>query len=266
MKNLSGKIAVVTGAGSGIGRALAKTLAAQGCNLALSDINETGLAETRQMLPNSIKCETWRVDVADRGAMQQFAVDVLAKFDVVDIVINNAGVALGGTFEENTYEEIEWQLSINLWGVIHGSKEFLPHLRKRPEAALVNLSSIFGIVAVPEVSAYNMSKFAVRALNEALWQELADTNITVTSVHPGGIKTNIAQSARLSTGAVERNTEMVEALEKAFITTAEKAADVIVSGIRKKKKKVLIGIDAKIVDKIQRIAPVGYTKAVSLLL
>lgn len=266
MKDLNGKVAVITGAGSGIGRALAQNLAAKGCGLALSDVNEAGLAETRRLLPPTTACATWKVDVSDRAAMKRHAEDVLAKFSVVDIMINNAGVALAGKFEDNTYEEIEWQLGINLWGVIHGCKEFLPHLRKRPEAALVNLSSIFGIIAVPDVSAYNMSKFAVRALNEALWQELSDTNITVTSVHPGGIKTNIAQSARFSEKALAEKNELTNALEKAFITTADKAAASIVSAIRGKKKKVLVGIDAKILDKVQRIAPQSYPRIVSLFI
>lgn len=266
MKNLNGKVAVITGAGSGIGRALAQNLAAKGCSLALSDVNEAGLSETRQLLPPAATCATWKVDVSDRSAMRRHAEDVIDKFGVVDIVINNAGVALAGNFEDNTYEEIEWQLGINLWGVIHGCKEFLPHLRERPEAALVNLSSIFGIVGMPEFSAYCMSKFAVRALNEALWQELADTSITVTSVHPGGIKTNIAKRAKVSEKMREERPEFQEEFEKAFITTPEKAAEAIVTAIRGKKKKVMVGIDAKIMEKIQRLAPTGYPRAVSLFI
>jgi len=265
MKQLEGKTAVVTGAGSGIGRELAKELSNKGCNLALSDINELALTETASMLTGSGKVQTWKFDVSDRAAMATFAKETIEAFGAVDIVINNAGVALTGTFEENSYDELEWIIGINLWGVIYGCKEFLPHLKTRPEASLVNLSSIFGIVSVREFSGYNITKFGVRGLSEALRLELRETNVTVTCVHPGGIKTNIARSARSSKRVGEELDAFVTSFEKNFITTPEAAAKAIVRGIQKKKKRVLVGADAHLVDRVARALPTSYERVTELI-
>ncbi|MGB5501158.1 MAG: SDR family NAD(P)-dependent oxidoreductase [Polyangiales bacterium] len=265
MKDFKGKTAVITGAGSGIGRALASELSDLGCNLALSDIDEAGLVETASMLNGTGRVETWRVDVSDRLAMGQFASDAIAAFGAVDIVINNAGVALEGLFEDNSYDELEWILGVNLWGVIHGCKEFIPHLKTRPEASLVNISSLFGILTVPAFSAYQISKFGVRGLTEALRQELKGTGIAVTCVHPGGIKTSIARNLRSSTKQGDEYEEFVDAYEKNFITTAESAAKTIVRGIRKKQARVLVGMDAKIFDRVARAMPGSYERVVGLV-
>lgn len=265
MKNLEGKTVVITGAGSGIGRALAVELSNRGCNLALTDINESGLAETGAMLTGSGKVETWRVDVSDRAAMGQLARDAIAAFGAVDIVINNAGVGLEGSFEENSYEDLEWILGINLWGVIHGCKEFLPHLKTRPEASLVNVSSIFGILSAPNYSGYNITKFGVRGLSEALRQELKDTNVAITCVHPGGIATNIAKATRSSAKRGNEYDEMVTAFEKNLITSAESAAKTIVGAIRKKKKRVLVGVDAQVLDRVARAMPTTYERVMGLI-
>lgn len=261
MKNLQGKTAVITGAGSGIGRALAIELASRGCRLALTDINTETLAETQRQVSTS--CETWVVDVADRRGMQEFARDCLASIGAVDIVINNAGVTLEGDFVDVTYEDLDWILGINLWGVIYGCKEFLPHLRQRPEASLVNISSVFGLISYPGQAAYNISKFGVRGLSEALRQELKGTGVTVTSVHPGGIKTNIARQARMPNRTEEERQAIADEADKMFMTTPESAARTIVKGIRAKKIKVLVGPDAHVIDRLQRSAPTTYDKVIS---
>lgn len=261
MKNLQGKTAVITGAGSGIGRALAVGLAHHGCRLALTDINEESLAETKKQM--STGCDTWVVDVADRQAMQKFASECLDSLGVVDIVVNNAGVSLEGDFIHATYTDLEWILGINLWGVIYGCKEFLPHLVERPEASLVNISSVFGLISYPGQAAYNISKFGVRGLSEALRQELKDTGVTVTSVHPGGIKTNIARQARMPNRTDDERREIADQADKMFLTTPESAAKTIIKGIRAKKSKVLVGPDAYVIDRLQRSAPTTYDKIIA---
>lgn len=265
MKQLEGKTAVVTGAASGIGRALAQELSRRGCHLGLADVNEAELEVTASMIEGNRRVEISRVDVADRVAVRSFAQEAVSKLGAVDIVINNAGVALEGSFEDNTYEELEWILGINLWGVIHGCKEFLPHLKTRPEASLVNISSLFGILSVPNFSGYHISKFGVRGLSEALRQELKDTSVAVTCVHPGGIKTSVARNMRSSKKQGRALSDFVESYEKNFITTAETAAKVIVDGIQKKKKRVLIGTDAKIFDRVARALPTSYETVVGLV-
>ena len=261
MKNLSGKTAVITGAGSGIGRALAIELANHGCRLGLSDVNADGLQQTAAEVRAG--CETWTVDVADRGAMQQFARESIERLGAVDIVVNNAGVSLEGDFQDVSYEDLDWILGINLWGVIYGCKEFLPHLRTRPEASLVNISSVFGLIAYPGQAAYNISKFGVRGLSEALRQELTGTSVTVTSVHPGGIKTNIARAARMPSRTEEQRRAIADQADKMFMTTPESAAKTIIKGIRAKKPKVLVGPDAYAIDYLQRSAPTTYDKVIA---
>ncbi|MEM9731473.1 MAG: SDR family oxidoreductase [Myxococcota bacterium] len=263
MKNLEGKTAVITGAGSGIGRELAVQLSDHGCRVALTDIKQETLTETQMLVRG--ECETWVVDVADRAAMQAFASDSIAKFGTVDIVINNAGVSLEGDFVDATYEDLEWILGINLWGVIYGCKEFLPHLRQRPESSLVNISSVFGLISYPGQAAYNISKFGVRGLSEALRQELKGTGVTVTSVHPGGIKTNIAREARMPNRSPEEKRAIADRADQMFITTAATAAKTIIKGIRAKKTKVLVGPDAHVIDRLQRTAPTTYDRVIARL-
>ncbi len=258
MKNLQGKSAVITGAGSGIGQALAIALAEAGCRLGLSDIDERGLEETRARVGSRSEIHTWRVDVSDRSAMQEFARDAIATLGTVDIVINNAGVALDGNFDELSYEDLDWLLGINLFGVIHGCKEFLPHLKERPEASLVNISSVFGLISYPGQSAYNISKFGVRGLSEALRQELRGTGVTVTSVHPGGVKTNIARAARTNHRTEKERQTLIDEAEKLFITSPASAATTIIAGIQGKRPKVLVGPDARFIDVLQRTLPTAY--------
>jgi len=250
MKNLNSKVAVITGAGSGIGRALAARLAAEGCRLALSDVNETGLAETVDSLnlPDD-RVISHRLDVSDRQAVEQHAADIMAAYGQVDIVINNAGIASKGYIDTIDYATIERVININMWGVLYGSKAFLPHLKQRPEAALVNISSINGMVPFPGNGPYNISKYAVLGLNETLMLELKGTPVQVLSVHPGGIQTNIANNAL----------NMTESSKKEFnsllMTTAPRAAEVIVEAIKAGKSQVFIGKDAKFMQLLKRTWP-----------
>ncbi len=258
MYQLQNKVAVVTGAGSGIGRALAQLLAAKGCKLALADINEKGLAETAA----SIKTEvlTQKLDVADRAAVYAFAGAVKAKYGTAHVVINNAGVAVSQTVNDLTWEDFEWLMGINFWGVTYGTKAFLPMMLAQNEGAMVNISSVFGIIAVPTQSAYNAAKFAVRGFTEALRHELKDTGVKAICVHPGGIKTNIAAAGRFYQDPMGRkdHKDSTDRFARLAGTTPEKAAEVIVSGIERGSPRVLIGSDARLIDWIQRLMPVSY--------
>ncbi|ASK33142.1 acetoin dehydrogenase (plasmid) [Alcanivorax sp. N3-2A] len=267
MKNFNDKVAVITGAGSGIGRALAQQLAAQGARLALSDINETGLNETASLLGlDEDRLITRVFDVASRDAVYQFAEQVAQHFGAVHLVFNNAGVALGASVEDMSYEDFEWLMGINFWGVVYGTKAFLPHLRAAGEGHIVNVSSVFGLIGVPTQSAYNAAKFAVRGFTESFRQELEldGGNVSCTSVHPGGIKTNIARNARMGSGT-EKITgsdpdKARRDFEKMFRTTPEEAARTILKGVRGNKRRVLIGSDAMAIDGMQRLLPTVYQR------
>jgi butyryl-CoA dehydrogenase len=268
MKSFQNKVAVITGAGSGIGRALAKQLSSEGANLALSDVNMAGLEETKQQLPGSGKVTITSLDVSDRAAFEQYAADTLKEFGQVDMVFNNAGVAHAESVKDASYEDFEWIMNINFWGVVHGTKSFLPHLESRPEAALVNISSIFGIIALPTQATYNATKFAVRGFTEALRQELKGSNVYVGCVHPGGIKTNIAANGKLlkSMTGDKSKEQQVKEFAKVARTTPEKAAQTILNGVRKNKRRILIGQDAKFIDRVQRLFPEKYTDIFGALL
>lgn len=266
MKDFQNKVAVITGAGSGIGRALARDLAAAGARLALSDVNQVGLQETADSLGlGSDRLITEAFDVADRGAFYAFAERVTGHFGAAHLVFNNAGVALGATVEDMSYEDFEWLMGINFWGVVHGTKAFLPHLKAAGEGHIVNVSSVFGLIGVPTQSAYNASKFAVRGFTEALRQELEmeGGRVSCTSVHPGGIKTNIARNARMGAG-VEKITGDVDKarrdFEKMFRTTPEEASQTILKGVKGNKRRVLIGSDARAIDSMQRLMPTAYQR------
>lgn len=255
-----GKIAVVTGVGSGIGRALAQQLNRDGCTLYISDINADTLAETAaSLLRTDVPVFPTVLDVADKDAVYAWADDIGASNGHVDIVINNAGVALLSLVEDNDYDNLEWLMGINFWGVVYGSQAFLPLLRKAEQGHLVNLSSIFGVIAVPTQSAYNAAKFAVRGYTEALRQEMHGTSVHVCCVHPGGIRTNIAKAARGGDPGVSAEQRGQE-FEKMARTTPESAAAQIIRAIEKRKKRLLIGMDAKLIDILQRLFPVSYSR------
>jgi short-subunit dehydrogenase len=262
MAYTSGKIAVITGAGSGIGRALALQLNREGCELYLSDVNEAGLAETLAQLERpEVAADTRIVDGADTHAVHSWARDIEAQRGSVDIVVNNAGVAYGATVAESDYEHVEWLIKINLWGVIYGTMAFLPLLQKSDQGHLVNLSSVFGIIAVPTQSAYNAAKFGVRGFTESLRHEMAGSNVHVCCVHPGGIKTNIARESRGGDPQVSRD-ERAQLFEQLARTSAESAAAQILRAVEKQQKRLLIGRDARYISLISRLFPVNYLRFV----
>lgn len=266
MYSLKGKVVVVTGAGSGIGRALAQLLAAKGCTLALADINEAGLQETAASLPTPPLIQ--KLDVANREAVYAFAQRVKNELGTAHVVINNAGVAVSQTVEKLSYEDFEWIMGINFWGVVYGTKAFLPMFIAQNDGVVVNLSSVFGIIAVPTQGSYNAAKFAVRGFTEALRHELEGTGVSAISVHPGGIKTNIAASSRfyVDPSGVSNRENAAASFAKMAKTTPEIAAQTIVDGIERGSKRVLIGGDAKLIDIIQRLMPVNYWKPMSALM
>jgi NAD(P)-dependent dehydrogenase (short-subunit alcohol dehydrogenase family) len=247
VKTLADKVVVITGAGSGIGRALAVDLARRGSLLAISDVNDEGLAETVDLVKGAGAREVRsdHLDVADRAAFTSYAADVAAHFGRVNVVINNAGVALAGDLADLDYSDMEWIVGINFWGVVHGTKEFLPHLIASGDGHVVNISSLFGLISMPGQSAYNATKYAVRGLTEALREEMlvAGHPVGVTAVHPGGIKTAIARSARYSEH--EDGAESARLFDQKLARmTPEKAAEIIVRGILRNQARVLVGIDA----------------------
>ena len=257
MKNLNEKKIIITGAGSGIGRALAQRLAAEGATLILNDYKADTLQETADSINGNV--ETYAFDVSKREAWENFQTTILQKHEHIDVIINNAGVALGEiSVQETTLEQMEWLMGINYWGVVYGTKCFLPTMKRLPEAAVVNISSVFGIAGIANQSTYCSAKFAVRGFTESLRMEMLDTNVCVISVHPGGIKTNIARDARDPNE--ERQKKMAKTFEKVAITSADKAAEVIINGIKKKKNRVLIGRDARMMDRIVRLLPVRYSR------
>lgn len=268
MKTFADKVAAITGAGSGIGRALALRLAAQHCHLALSDIDEHGLAETAKLAAEvapDVQISVATLDVARRDAVGAWADRVVHEHGRVNLIFNNAGVALSATVEGMSYDDFEWIVDINFWGVVHGTKAFLPHLRASGDGHVVNLSSVFGLAGVPGQSAYNASKFAVRGFTEALRQELDLTGavVSATSVHPGGIKTGIARNARTdaSIRAIGLDDERIhERAEALFITSADAAARIILRAVQRNRRRVLIGADAQLLDKVQRLFPSAYHK------
>ncbi len=262
MKIFAGKTAVVTGAGSGIGRGLAHAFAEAGAGaLALCDINAARLAETAAAAGKAgSKLFTRQLDVADRDAVHAFADDVERELGGADIVVNNAGVAQIARVEDLTYDDLEWVMGILFWGMVYGTKAFLPQLRRRPRSWLANISSVFGLYGVPTQSAYNAGKFAIRGFTEALRQEMKDEGLSVSCVYPGGIKTNIARDARLlqDQDTPEERARMAERFDEFAITTPEKAALTILRGMARNKARILIGRDALYMDAVQRLFPSNY--------
>jgi short-subunit dehydrogenase len=264
MTAIRGAAAAVTGAASGIGRALALELAARGCDLALADRDEAGLqavaAEIAKAHPRKVSLH--RVDVSEPGQIAGFAQAAITAHPGLNIVVNNAGVALLGQFSEIDQAQMDWLFNINFWGVVHATRAFLPHLSRQPEAHIVNLSSIFGIIAPPGQTAYAAAKFAVRGFSESLRHELqlAKSPIRLSVVHPGGVATNIARNSRTGIGISDnaRRAQSIERFDSFARTTPAAAALRIVTGIEKNAPRILIGGDARFMDLLQRLRPGTY--------
>ena len=258
-RDLTGKVVAITGAGSGIGRALAQLAASRGARLALSDWNKVGLDETVEMLGDDVQVLSTQVDVADRAAVAAWADEVARHFGQVNMIVNNAGVSVAGDFVEMSYEDFDWIVGINFVGVVNGTKEFLPHLIASGDGYLVNISSLFGLISMPGNSAYNATKYAVRGLTEAIREEMliAKHPVGVTCIHPGGIKTGIARHGRKTAS------QDADALDKFFDEklarmTPDKAAKIILDGALAHKPRVLVGLDAHLIHQFARLTGARY--------
>lgn len=265
MQGFAGKVAVVTGAGSGIGQALAVELARSGASVAISDVNTEGLAQTEERLKAiGAPVKTDRLDVTEREAFLAYADAVNEHFGKVNQIYNNAGIAYTGDIEVSHFKDIERVMDVDFWGVVNGTKAFLPHLIASGDGHVINVSSVFGLFAVPSQAAYNAAKFAVRGFTEALRQEMqvARHPVKVTTVHPGGIKTAIARNATAAEGIDAA--ELAKTFDKRMAsTTPERAAQVILDGVRKNKARVLVGTDAKVLDALVRLTGPGYQRLFS---
>ena len=253
MTAIKGKVVAVTGAGSGIGRALASALCARGAHVALSDVDERGLAETASGLHGSAgRVTTHRVDVRDREAVEAYARAVREAHGGADIIINNAGVSVRGSIEELDYDDFKLVIDVNLWGVVHGTRAFLPLLREREAGHIVNVASINSMVPLPKNGPYNMSKYAVYGFSETLMQELRGSTIRVTSVHPGAVRTNIARNTKHASDAE------AEYFEKLARVSSPEAAEVILRAVERNRERCFVGTDAHVMDFAKRILP-GFT-------
>ena len=261
-------VAVITGAASGIGRALAVRLAKENvAGLAICDVNEQGLGETAEMLKDKgVPVSEHLVDTSKLVQIEQLKAEVLEKHGRVTHLINNAGVGLFGTFEQISLEDFEWLMSINFWGVVYGCKVFLPVLKQQEAAHIVNISSVFGLIAPPEQTAYCASKFAVRGFTESLRHELEETSVRVSTVHPGGIKTDIARNSRLGAGTPESyKAQGVEFFDRVAETSTEEAAETIVKGIKAGNPRIHIGKDERAINYISRLFPKKYLYVIEKL-
>ncbi len=260
MKSFKRKVAVITGAGSGIGRALAMQLAREGARLALSDINEDAVAQTIADLPRTTDAHGYVLDVSSRDAVFAHAEQVRSDFGAVHLLFNNAGTTLVSLFDHQTIEEMRWLVNINLWGVIHGTKAFLPMMLAQSEGCVVNLSSVFGLVGVPTHSAYCITKFGVRGLTESLWSELSGTGVDAICVHPGGINTGFDSRARLSGGAGQQEQAFLKKAGGLMRTTPESCAQDILRGIRRGKRRIVTGRLSGLLLWLPRLFPQGYPR------
>lgn len=269
MTTIRSSAAVITGAASGIGRALALQLAARGCDVALADRDEVGLRSAAAEISDTHKqkVSVHLVDVSEPRQLDDLAKAVIASHPALNIVVNNAGVALFGQFHEIDQADMEWLMNINFWGVVHGTRAFLPHLQKQREAHIVNLSSIFGVIAPPGQTAYAASKFAVRGFSESLRHEL-DMNkspVRLSVVHPGGVATNVANNSRVGSGMTDnqRRAQSLDMFKQMAITTPDAAAIRIIRGIEKNEPRILIGNDARRMDLLQRFKPGTYWASIA---
>lgn len=265
--NVRDRVMVITGAGSGMGRALAELATERGAHVAISDWNAEAVAETAALVEGrGTKVMSTSFDVSDRDAVEAHAAAVLAEFGRADIVVNNAGVSLAAQVANMTYDDLEWVMNIDYWGVVHGTKAFLPHMLERGDGAIANVSSVFGLFGVPTQAGYNSAKFAVRGFTEALQQEVAGTGVLVTRIHPGGVKTGIVRNGRIHETMDDADpAEMADRFEAQVRTTPERAAEIILGGIERRKQRILVGPDAVLMDLIVRIAPVGYQRLMPLI-
>jgi NAD(P)-dependent dehydrogenase (short-subunit alcohol dehydrogenase family) len=257
---LKNRVALITGAGGGIGRATALAMAKRGCHLALADIDHEGAAETAHLAQAfGVRATAHRLDVADREAVRAFPDEVGAAHRKLDILMNNAGVALGGTFEQVSEADFDWLLEINFHGVVRMTRAFLPLLHGSDDARIVNVSSIYGIITPPGQAAYSASKFAVRGFSNVLRHELEGSTVGVSVVYPGGVATSIARNARIPHGAPRDEVERGrKTMEKLLRMPSEQAGEIIVRGIEKRRARILVGSDAKAAAFLERLAPVGY--------
>ncbi len=265
--DVRGKTAVVTGAASGIGEALALELAARGCHLELVDLREEPLARVADAArARGVRVATHVCDMGDKDAVERLGATLAARTPAIDLLINNAGVALGGRVDEVSREDLEWLMNINFYGVANLTRALLPSLLRRPDAHVANVSSVFGLVAPPGQAAYCASKFAVRGWSEALRRELRDSTVGVSVIHPGGIKTSIARHARVAAGADPDDVERgIAQVEKSFITTPEEAARQILAGIERRRARILVGPDARLIEGLERLLPIRNLEVIARL-
>jgi NADP-dependent 3-hydroxy acid dehydrogenase YdfG len=262
MEGFAGKVAAVTGAGSGIGQALAIELARSGASVAISDVDTEGLAQTEEQLKAiGAQVRSDRLDVTEREAFQIYADQIEEHFGKVNQIYNNAGIAFTGDVEITEFKDIERVMDVDFWGVVNGTKAFLPHLIASGDGHIVNVSSLFGLMSMPGQAAYNSAKFAVRGFTEALRQELVLNRdpVKVTSVHPGGIKTAIARNGLTAEG-VDPEAQYKFFDKRLASTTPQRAAEIILEAVRKNKARVLVGQDAVVLDLIVRITGSGYQR------
>jgi butyryl-CoA dehydrogenase len=262
MKSFENRVAAITGAGSGIGRATAVELSRRGCHVAVSDVDEVGLAETVGLCEGSgVKVTSRRLDVADRADTFAWADEVVSDHRKANLIFNNAGVAASATVEAMSHEDFQWLMNINFWGVVNGTNAFLPHLKASGEGHVANISSVFGLMAIPTQSAYNAAKFGVRGFTDALRIELdiEGADVSATTIHPGGIRTNIARSARVDPSMLEMGEDpetSADEFDKFARTSPEQAANQILRAVQRNRRRALIGPDAVVFDLVSRMPAV----------
>jgi NAD(P)-dependent dehydrogenase (short-subunit alcohol dehydrogenase family) len=265
-RDFKNKVAVITGAGSGIGQALAVALANEGVRLALSDIDAAGLARTTTLLPAGTEVRNYRLDVTDEAAVFAHADEVLRDFGTAHLLFNNAGSGMLGSFEHQALDEVRWLIDLDLWSVVYCTRAFLPAMRRQNEGWIVNISSIAGLVGLPGLNTYNVVKFAVRGLTESLWAELAGTGVQAVCVHPGGIKTNIERAMRRCRNAGELEARTSAANARVLVTPPGRCAADIVAGLKAGKRRILTGNRSSAIDWIARLLPDTYPRLLSRLL